>query len=67
MPLIPEELPSRRELLAFTAVLAATTLTAGVAIAGLAQRPTAPVQVVPTISQQPTQTAPFREPQEPGG
>jgi hypothetical protein len=67
LPFKPDELPSRRELLALSAVLAATTLTAGVAIAGLAQRPGAPVQVVPTISQQPTQTAPFQEPQEPGG
>jgi len=67
LPLRPDQLPSRRELLALTAVLAATTLTAGVAIAGLAHRPTAPVQVVSTISQQQSQTTPFREQQEPGG
>jgi hypothetical protein len=67
LPFTPKELPSRRELLALSAVLAATTLTAGAAIAGLAHNPTAPVQVVPTVSQQPAQTPRFQEPQDLGG
>jgi hypothetical protein len=66
VPSRSEKLPSRREMLALSAVLAATTLTAAAAIAGLAQRPTAPVQVVPTVSQAPTQTSQL-PPQEPGG
>ncbi len=68
MPSRPEKLPSRRELLALSAALAGATLTAGAAIAGLAHKPTAPVQVVPTVSQPaaPAVQAP-REPQEPGG
>ena len=67
MPFTPKELPSRREMLALSAVLAATTLTAGAAIAGLAHHPAAVVQVVPTVSQQPAQAPKFQEPQELGG
>jgi len=67
MPSRSEKLPARRELLALSAVLAATTLTAGAAIAGLAHKPTASVQVVPTVSQPVAPVAPAREPQEPGG
>ena len=67
VPSRPESFPSRRELLALAAVLAATTLTAGVAIAGLAHKPTAFVQIVPTVSQQPAPVTRFQEPQEPGG
>jgi hypothetical protein len=66
LPSKSEKLPSRRELLALSAVLAAATLTAGAAIAGLAHRPTASVQIVPTVSQ-PAPAARFQEPQEPGG
>lgn len=67
MPSRSEKLPSRRELLALSAVLAAATLTAGAAIAGLAHKPTANVQIVPTVSQQPAPAARVQEPQEPGG
>jgi hypothetical protein len=67
LPSRTEKLPSRRELLALSAVLAATTLTAGAAIAGLAHKPTAPVQVVPTVSQPAGPASGTREPQEPGG
>jgi hypothetical protein len=67
LPSRPEKLPSRRELLSLSAVLAATTLTAGAAIAGLAHKPTATVQIVPTVSQPSAPAARFQEPQEPGG
>ena len=56
----PERLPSRRELLALSAALAATTLTAGAAIAGLAHRPTASVPIVPTVSQPAAPASPAR-------
>ncbi len=69
MPSLQFESPSRRELLALAAALAGTTLTAGLAIAGLNHRPSVPVQVISTVSQVVTPTAPAtrREPQEPGG
>ncbi len=60
------DLPSRREMLALSAALAATTLTAAAAVAGLTRHPTAPVQVVPTVVQQPSSPAPAVEPREPG-
>jgi len=59
--------PSRRELFALSAVLAATTLTAAAAIAGLTRHPTARVQIVPTVSQAPAAPARVVEPQELGG
>jgi hypothetical protein len=43
--------PSRRELFALAAVLAATGLTAGAAIAGLTRTPGTPPAPVPTVSQ----------------
>jgi hypothetical protein len=60
-------MPSRRQLLALCAALAATTLTAAAAVAGLTRHPSAQVPVVPTVVQQ-QPAAPFNgEPQEPGG
>ena len=58
--------PSRRELLAVSAALAGVTLTAAAAVAGLTRHPTAPVQIVPTVQQQPA-AQPQGEPQELGG
>ena len=57
--------PSRRELLALSAALAGTTLTAAAAIAGLTHRAQAPLTTVPTV-QQPA-SAPQAEPPELGG
>jgi hypothetical protein len=54
-------------LLALSAVLAATTLTAGAAIAGLTHKLTASVQIVPTVSQPAAPASRAQEPQEPGG
>ena len=48
--------PSRRELFALSAVLAATVLTAGVAIAGLTRNPSAPPASTPTVEQVVNQT-----------
>ena len=60
--------PSRREVLALSAALAGTTLTAAAAVAGLTRHPTAPVQTVPTVQQQQQQaTTPAAEPPELGG
>jgi len=61
-----KEVPARKELLALSAVLAAVTLTAGAAIAGLARKPSVSVQIVPTVSQLAPATR-FQEPREPGG
>ncbi len=60
------DLPGRRELLALAAVLAATTLTAAAAIAGLTRHPSAPVQVVPTVVQQQAPALPRVEPEQGG-
>jgi hypothetical protein len=62
----PERVPSRRQLLALAAVLAATALTAGAAIAGLTRSPGAPPASTPTVDQivTPTPEAPQRV--EPG-
>ncbi len=59
---------SRRELFALAAVLAATLLTAGAAIAGLTRTPGAPPAPVPTVSQIVTPQAPAAPPRrvEPG-
>jgi hypothetical protein len=46
-----ERLPSRRELFALAAVLAATALTAGAAIAGLTRSPGAAPASTPTVDQ----------------
>ncbi len=63
-------IPSRRELFALSAVLAATVLTAGAAIAGLTRSPSAPPASIPTVSQivsPPAATTPARrERVEPG-
>ena len=61
-----ERLPSRRELFALAAVLAATALTAGAAIAGLTRSPGAPPASTPTVDQviTPAPSAPRRV--EPG-
>ena len=48
--------PSRRQLFALSAVLAATVLTAGVAIAGLTRTPSAPPASTPTVDQIVNQT-----------
>lgn len=60
--------PSRRELFALAAVLAATALTAGAAIAGLTRTPGAPPAPVPTVDQIITPAAPAQAPRrvEPG-
>ena len=50
--------PSRRELLALSALLAATLLTAGIAIAGLTRNPSAPPARIPTVDQIVNQPAP---------
>ena len=57
--------PSRRELLAVSAALAGTTLTAAAAIAGLTRHAQAPLTTVPTV-QQPA-SVPQAEPPELGG
>lgn len=57
--------PSRRELLALSAALAGTTLTAAAAIAGLTHHPEAPLQTVPIVQQQ--APAPAAEPPDLGG
>jgi hypothetical protein len=59
-------IPTRKDLLVLSAALAAVTLTAAAAIAGLARKPSVPVQIVPTVVQ-PAPATHFREPQEPGG
>ncbi len=46
-----ERLPSRRELFGLAAVLAATALTAGAAIAGLTRSPSSPPASTPTVDQ----------------
>ena len=43
--------PSRAQALALAAVLAATALTAGVAVAGLNHKPGAPPASIPTVDQ----------------
>jgi hypothetical protein len=58
--------PSRRQLLALSAALAGTTLTAAAAVAGLTRHPTAPIRTVPVVQQQPS-TPPPAEPVELGG
>lgn len=62
----PGPTPTRRELLALSAALAGTTLTAAAAVAGLTRHPTAPVRTVPTVQQQPAAHTPA-EPPELGG
>ena len=61
-----ERLPGRRQVFALAAVLAATVLTAGAAIAGLTRSPDAPPASTPTVDQivTPTPSAPQRV--EPG-
>ena len=60
--------PSRREFFALSAVLAATLLTAGAAIAGLTRTSGTPPAPVPTVSQIVTPPAPAAPPRrvEPG-
>lgn len=66
----PARLPSRRQFLALAAVLAATVLTAGAAIAGLTRPPGAPPASTPTVDQviTPAATTPTLRPPrvEPG-
>ncbi len=59
--------PSRRELLALSAALAGTTLTAAAAVAGLTRHPHAPVATVPIVQQAPAATTSQFEPPELGG
>jgi hypothetical protein len=59
--------PSRRELLAVSAALAGTTLTAAAAIAGLTRHVQAPLATVPTVQQQQPAATPHAEPPELGG
>ncbi|MGZ4289289.1 MAG: hypothetical protein ACXVRJ_00110 [Gaiellaceae bacterium] len=60
--------PSRRELLALSAALAGTTLTAAAAVAGLTRHPTAPLRTVPIVQQQQQPAAPApAEPPDLGG
>ncbi len=51
-------MPSRRELFALAAVLAATVLTAALAVAGLTRNPPAALPATPTVDQVVTPTAP---------
>ena len=63
----PTWLPSRRQLLALSAVLTATVLTAGAAITGLTRPPSAPPASTPTVDQIITPAATTRPPRvEPG-
>ena len=64
----PRPVPSRRQLFALAAALAATVLTAGVAIAGLTRAPDSPPASTPTVDQIVNQTVNPVRPQrvEPG-
>lgn len=61
-PARPGTVPSRTQALALAAVLAATALTAGIAVAGLAHKPGAPPASIPTVDRiiTPAPAAPSR-------
>ena len=61
----PARLPSKRQFLALSGVLAATVLTAGAAIAGLTRPPSAPPASTPTVDQIITPATPAPTPRPP--